>query len=128
MTSAPVVFHAAGKTIVFPTDAALLPGLTPAAVDRVLSIIEKHAVDPATVDIVKANLAGARFAVEVSSFSVAETLRRMDRGDDIKDYERAVHEDSEFEAVAEAFAAVVARNPKVFKGKPNAPADAPQGN
>lgn len=125
---APIVFSVGDKTIKFPTTAASLPGLSPAAVSEVLNIIERHAVDPKTVDVVKANTAGARFAVELSTYAVAETLRRLDRGETLPPYLNAVQNDTEFEVVGDAFKVVVERNPKVFKGKENAPAEPTSGN
>lgn len=126
---APAPFLVNGKTISFPADARSLPGLSPAAVSRVLDIIERHAVDPKTVDIVKANMSGARFAHEVSTFAVAETLRRLDKGATLEPYMTAVMgDDTDFEQVINAFALVVERNPKVFKGAANAPAEPPAGN
>lgn len=121
MDTAPLVFRVAGKPVNFPRDPASLPGLSPAAVDKFLDITAKYAVDPKTVDIAQANLAGARFAVEVSAYSVAETLRRLDGGASVDPYLAAVRDDHEFEQVTEAFGLVVKRNPKVFTpAKPEA--------
>lgn len=130
MNTAPTpVFRVSGKQIAFPTDPVLLPGLSPAAVREVLTIIERHAIDPKTVDLVKAQSQGARFAIEVSTYGVAETLRRLDGGTSLAPYLAAIENDSDFESVAEAFAIVVKRNPKVFGATDKAaPAELPAGN